>query len=116
MINIDATHVLCGLEVTDPQGARIGTVREVWSDPDTRKAAWALVDIGFLGRHHAFVPLNDAVVVPQHLAVSVPSEVVAEAPKVTPTGATMADAEHHALAEYYRTGMLACTDTSALCP
>lgn len=106
-MNIDTAHSLCGLEVKDPQGARIGRVREVWSNPDTREPAWAWVDIGFLGRHHAFVPLNDAVVVPKHLSVSVCSEVVAEAPRVVPTGDTMADIEHHVLAGYYRIGVLA---------
>ncbi len=105
MIRVDAAHVLRGLDVVDPQGERIGKVREVWTDADSGIAVWAWVDIGFLGRHHAFVPLSDAVVVPEHLSVSVPTEVVADAPGVTPTGDTMADEEEGALAAYYRAGV-----------
>jgi uncharacterized protein YrrD len=106
MIRVDAAHALRGLDVLDPQGERIGKVREVWTDADTGRPAWASVDIGFLGRHHAFVPLSDAVVVPEHLAVSVPTEVVADAPRVMPTGDTMAGPEEHALADYYRAGVV----------
>jgi hypothetical protein len=46
--------------------------------------------------------LSDAVVVPEHLSVSVPTGVVADAPGVTPVGDTMADEEEGALAAYYR--------------
>jgi uncharacterized protein YrrD len=106
-MRVDAAHELRGLEVLDPQGDRIGRVREVWTDADSGQPVWAWVDIGFLGRHHAFVPLSDAVVVPQHLTVSVPTEVVAEAPKVTPTGDVMATPEEAALATYYRSEVVA---------
>lgn len=102
MVRNDVAHALCGLEVRDSQGERIGKVREVWTDEATGHPAWAWVDTGFLGRHHAFVPLGEAVVVPEHLVVSVPTEVVADAPKVSPMGDTMAAVEQDALATYYR--------------
>jgi sporulation protein YlmC with PRC-barrel domain len=107
MMKVDPAHALRGLEVLDSQGKRIGKVREVWTDADSGQAAWATVDVGFLGRHHAFVPLSEAVVVPEHLAVSIPCEVVADAPRVMPTGETMAPPEEHALADYYRAGVVA---------
>lgn len=103
MIRVDAAHTLRGLEVQDSQGERIGKVREVWTDVDTGEAVWAWVDTGFLGCHHAFLPLREAVVVPEHLVVSMPAEVVAEAPRVTPTGDVMEDVEQDVLTSYYRT-------------
>ena len=39
---------------------------------------------------------------PAHLVVSVPTEVVADAPKVSPMGDTMEAVEQDALATYYR--------------
>ncbi len=107
MIRNDAAHALCGIEVRDARGDRIGKVREVWTDEDTGLPAWAWVDTGFLGRHHAFVPLTEAVVVPEHLEVPVPTRVVADAPKVTPVGDTMAEVERAALDTYYRTEVVA---------
>ncbi|MCA1655064.1 MAG: PRC-barrel domain-containing protein [Pseudonocardiaceae bacterium] len=98
----DDIENLCGLEVLDPHGEKIGTVREVWTDERTGKPAWAYVDTGFLGRHHSFVPLHKAVVVPEHLSVSVPKHLVEDAPPVSPLGDTMEDVEQQALESYYQ--------------
>jgi sporulation protein YlmC with PRC-barrel domain len=93
---------LCGVEVRDVTGDRIGKVREVWMDERTGAPTWVYVDIGFLGAHHSFVPLRDAVVGPEHLVVCVSKAVVDEAPRVRPMGDTMADVEQDVLDAYYR--------------
>jgi hypothetical protein len=93
---------ICGLEVRDPYGDKIGTVREVWTDEDTGEPVWACVDTGFLGRHHSFLPLNAATLVPGHLAVSVAKHHVDDAPQVHPMGNTMEPVEQDVLDAYYR--------------
>ncbi len=103
MIKDDFEVRLCGLEVRDPAGNRIGKVREVWTDEHTGEPTWVYVDTGFLGVHHSFVPLRDADFAPEHLVVSVSKEVVDEAPRVSPMGDTMADVEQDVLVAYYRT-------------
>lgn len=107
MIRVDPAHALRGLDVVDPGGERVGKVREVWTDADSGEPVFASVDVGFLGRHHAFLPLSDAVVVPEHIAVSTPAEVVCDAPRVAPTGDVLAAPEEHALSDYYRPGVVA---------
>lgn len=99
---IKSVSDLLGMDVLDPNGEKIGRVREVWADERTGEPAWASVDTGFLGIHHALVPLRDSVVVPAHLAVSVPKRVVEGAPRVSPVGDTMEDVEQRVLETHYR--------------
>lgn len=98
----DHNGEMCGLEVRDPNGDKIGRVREVWADERTGEPVWACVDTGFLGRHHAFVPLNAAAVAAGHLAISVLKQVVDGAPRVHPMGNTMEAVEQDVLSAYYR--------------
>jgi hypothetical protein len=98
----DHDEEMYGLEVRDPHGDKIGKVREVWTDEHTGEPTWACVDTGFLGRHHSFVPLSAAEVTPGCLAVSIPKQVVDDAPRVHPVGNTMEAVEQDVLRAYYR--------------
>jgi len=99
----DGDSEICGLDVRDPFGDKIGKVREVWADEHTGEPVWACVDTGFLGRHHSFLPLDAATVVPGHLAVSVTKHAVDDAPQVHPMGNMMEPVEQDVLNAYYRT-------------
>lgn len=92
-----------GLVMRDPQGRKIGRVREVWADEHTGEPAWLCVDTGFLGRHHSYVPAGATAAADDHVAVSIPKRVVAGAPRVRPVGNTMEAVEQDVLIAYYRT-------------
>ncbi|MFC4856835.1 PRC-barrel domain-containing protein [Actinophytocola glycyrrhizae] len=94
---------MCGLVMWDPHGKKIGTVREVWADERTGEPEWVSIGTGFLGRHHSFLPLNAVAVTPGHLAVSIPKQVVDDAPRVHPPGNPMEEVDQDVLRTYYRT-------------
>ncbi|MFI7672287.1 PRC-barrel domain-containing protein [Actinophytocola sp. NPDC049390] len=94
---------MCGLVVRDSHGEKIGKVREIWADEHTGTPTWICVDTGFLGRHHSFVPTGAVVRLPDHVAASIPKQVVDGAPRVHPVGDTMEAVEQDVLRAYYRT-------------
>ncbi|GGY06324.1 PRC-barrel domain-containing protein [Streptomyces hiroshimensis] len=70
---------LIGWKVFDRDGAKIGTVDEVYLDDATGEALWAAVRTGFF-RRDTFVPLATSEVVGQSLRTAYDRALIKEAP------------------------------------
>jgi sporulation protein YlmC with PRC-barrel domain len=60
-LGFELNHVedLRAAPVVDREGAKIGTVEDIFIDRQTGRPAWAAVSTGLLGRRHTLVPLFD---------------------------------------------------------
>ena len=70
---------LIGRKAYDREGAKIGTVDEVYLDDATGRPEWAAVRTGFFGRD-AFVPLEPSEIVDNALRVPFLRDLVRNAP------------------------------------
>lgn len=90
-----------GMNVIDPDGGKIGTLESVYVDTATDQPSFGAVTIGIIGRHRiAFVPLDGAMVAPDHLRVTVSKDVVKNAPAIDTDGELTADREPDVFAHY----------------
>lgn len=101
MISEQNVASLIGTNVTDPDGHKIGTVGQIYVDPDTGKPNWATVATGFFGTSESFVPLDGADVVDGDMQVPYTKEFVKDAPRIE-SDSELTDAEEANLYEYYR--------------
>lgn len=93
---------LLGGTVTDTNGHKIGTVGQVFVDPDTGRPNWATVVTGFFGTSESFVPLDRANTTPDgDLQVPCSKDEVKDAPRID-TDTDLSDAEEDRLYEYYQ--------------
>ncbi len=75
-----------GKTVVGSDGAKIGTIADVYFDKDTRQPEWALVNTGLFGTKSTFVPLRDATEADGGLRVPFDKATVKDAPKMDPDG------------------------------
>lgn len=100
MIDPRSTASLIGADVLDPDGEKIGTVGQVYLDPDTDRPLWATVKTGLFGSKESFVPLEGASYTDDRLHVEHSKEVVKHAPKIDADGALTHDEEDSLYAHY----------------
>jgi uncharacterized protein (TIGR02271 family) len=91
---------LIGGKVTDPDGHKIGTVGQVYVDPDTGRPNWATVSTGLFGTSESFVPLEQADATDEGLRVPYTKEFIKDAPRID-TDAELSAAEESRLYDYY---------------
>ncbi len=101
MISDHNLGALMGAPVTGPSNEKIGTVGQVFVDPDTGKPNWVTVQTGLFGRHESFVPVDDATWDREVLHVPFEKDVVKDAPRVDTDQALSAEDEI-SLYRYYR--------------
>jgi sporulation protein YlmC with PRC-barrel domain len=71
--------------VVDREGAKIGTIEDVFLDRHTGHPAWAAVKTGLLGRKHTLVPIVDAIFNPNaDVVVPFTKDQVKQAPSIEP--------------------------------
>jgi uncharacterized protein (TIGR02271 family) len=99
-----------GHDLVDRDGARAGSIVDLYVDEQTERPTWALVRTGLLGSRQTLVPLEQATVplaavVSGGGSVQVPLESAAilDAPSVA-VGEEISDAAAVALRRYYRLG------------
>lgn len=71
-----------GMDVTDPEGNRIGRVETIYLDNDTDQPEFALVNTGMFGSRSSFVPLRDAHVQSGRIEVPHRKDEVKDAPSI----------------------------------
>lgn len=71
-----------GCEVVDPDGDKIGRLKEVYFDTETQRPEWALIDTGLFGRRSTFVPLTGASREGDYVRVTFEKDQVKAAPNV----------------------------------
>jgi uncharacterized protein (TIGR02271 family) len=102
---------IVGAPVHDTDGDKIGTVGQVYVDPDTEKPLWATVKTGLFGTSESFVPLEDATWDRESLVVGYDKAKVKDAPRVESDGA-LSEEEEDSLYAYYGIGSGAASTTT----
>jgi uncharacterized protein (TIGR02271 family) len=100
MIDTSNINTLMGATVYDNDGDKIGTVGQVYVDPDNGSAAWLTVKTGLFGTKESFVPATDATLDGDSVRVGYDKAFVKDAPRVDTDGELDQD-ETDALYDYY---------------
>ncbi|MGR7002441.1 PRC-barrel domain-containing protein [Yinghuangia aomiensis] len=82
MITHDQLKNVVDHPVFDTDGKKIGDARHVFFDDASGKPEWVTVKTGLFGNHESFVPIRDAQVVDDHMAVPFSKNKVKDAPSV----------------------------------
>ena len=101
MISEQNIAALIGGNVTDPEGHKIGSVGQIYVDPDTGRPNWATVTTGFFGTSQSFVPLDQADEVDGGLRVPFTKDFVKDAPRID-ADTDLSDGEEASLYDYYQ--------------
>jgi uncharacterized protein (TIGR02271 family) len=104
MINTSNIDTLIGANVVDSDGDKIGSVGQVYVDPDTGQPNWITVRTGFFGMRESFVPLDAAEQRGDDIRVPYTKDFVKDAPNIDHGGALEED-ETDNLYAYYQSGM-----------
>jgi hypothetical protein len=89
-----------GDDLTDQDGAKIGTIDEIYLDADSGEPEWALVTTGLFGNKRTFIPLAEASEEDGSLRVPIAKDTVKEAPQIDATGQLTKDEEANLYAHY----------------
>ncbi|MEX1079565.1 MAG: PRC-barrel domain-containing protein [Homoserinimonas sp.] len=109
MISNENLGALMGAPVVGPDDERIGTVGQVFVDPNTGSPNWVTVLTGMFGRHETFVPLDEATWDREVLHIPFEKDLVKEAPRIDTEEALEPQAEDE-LYRYY--GLEPAVDTT----
>lgn len=103
MISNHNLGALMGAPVQGNDGDKIGTVGQIFVDPDSGNPNWITVHTGLFGRHETFVPLDNATWDYEVLHVPFDKKTIKEAPRIDTDEAL--SSQHEAdLYRYYRLG------------
>lgn len=75
-----------GGNVVDSEGAKIGSIGQVYVDDDTSRPSWVTVKTGLFGTSESFVPLEGARTDGSDIVVPYTKDKVKDAPRVEPDG------------------------------
>ena len=89
-----------GRTITGSDGEKIGTISEIYEDPQTGKPEWATVSSGLFGTKSNFVPLAGASPEGENVRAQVTKDQVKDAPGVEPDG-ELSEQEERRLFEHY---------------
>jgi len=101
MISSQNSASLVGVDVTDADGNRIGTVGQIFVDPATGTPTWATVKSGLFGTSHSFVPVEHADEVGGNLHLPFSKDAVKNAPRIADDG-ELSSVDEASLLAYYR--------------
>jgi len=100
MIDTNSIQTLPGAKVVDPDGDKIGTVKQVYVSDDGGQPLFVTVNTGLFGTHESFVPLTAADIDGDTLRVAYDKATVKDAPNVAADGA-ISDEEQDTIFDYY---------------
>ncbi len=89
-----------GANLVDSSGDKIGKIDEIYLDDRTGQPEWASVNTGLFGTKSTFVPLANATVSGDSLAVPYPKSQVKDAPNIDEDG-HLDEAQERQLYQYY---------------
>jgi len=101
MISNQNSASLIGVDVTDADGNKIGTVGQIFVDPATGTPTWATVKSGLFGTSHSFVPVERADEVGGNLHLPYSKDAVKNAPRTADDG-ELSNVDEANLLAYYR--------------
>jgi hypothetical protein len=82
VINDSNIGGMTGAPVHGPDDRKIGTVGQVFVDPDTGMPNWITVHTGLFGRRASLVPLDGATWDNEVIRVAIPKETIKDAPRI----------------------------------
>jgi uncharacterized protein (TIGR02271 family) len=100
MISEQNIASLIGAHVVDTEGNKVGSVGQIYVDPETGRPNWATVKTGFFGSSESFVPLEQADDVNGDLRVPFSKDFVKDSPRTAVDGEISQD-EEDSLYTYY---------------
>ena len=100
MITQNDIQTLVGVDVYETDGAKIGSVGQVYLDNRTGEPEWVSVKTGLFGTKESFVPLGTATFSGDRITVPFPKDQVKNAPQIDPDG-ELSPAEEDELYRYY---------------
>jgi uncharacterized protein (TIGR02271 family) len=100
MIDSNTIQTLPGAKVVDPDGDKIGTVKQVYVSDDGGQPLFVTVNTGLFGTKESFVPLTAADFDDGTLRVAYDKGVIKGAPNVDADGA-ISDDEQDTIFDYY---------------
>ena len=103
MIDTNNLASLIGAHVLDSDGDKIGTVGQVYVDPDTSAPTWVTIKTGLFGGSQSFAPIQSATWNNSELTVPYEKAFVKDAPRIDDDGA-LSDEEENTLYAYYGMG------------
>jgi len=103
MINTTNLDALIGTDVIGADGDKIGSVGQVYVDPDSGRPNWITVRTGLFGMRESFVPLDTAEQTGDDIRVPYTKDFVKDAPNIDHEGALEED-ETDNLYAYYEGG------------
>src|SRR5205814_3178817 len=97
--NIGEWH---GKDLVDPNGEKIGKLKDVYVDVETNEPMFGTVKEGLIGRHLTFVPLPGLTIGPDSLQVVVSKDQVKAAPNVDIEGEELSQHDESNLYHHYQ--------------
>jgi uncharacterized protein (TIGR02271 family) len=114
MIDNATVNSIFDAKVVDLNGAKVGTVKQVYLDNDNGQPLFASVATGLFGTSESFVPLQDATFTGDELRVGYDKDKIKDAPQIAADG-DLSENEQDRIWDYYglgTTGAVAGTDTT----
>lgn len=100
MISSDQISEVVGSSAYDSDGAKVGTVGQIYLDDKSGEPSWATVNTGLLGSSESFVPVEDAALTDRGFVLGYSKDKVKGAPRVAGDGHLTPEDEAQ-LYEYY---------------
>jgi len=82
MTNAQSPQAYLGRDAVDPQGTKIGSVKQVYLDDETGQPDWVTVHTGLFGMKEHFAPLQGSTLDGDHLVLPFGKDVVKDSPDV----------------------------------
>jgi uncharacterized protein (TIGR02271 family) len=104
-LTTDQARTLAGSggNVVSTSGGKIGSIGQIYLDDATGQPSWITAKTGLFGTSESFVPLENATVSGNDVAVAYDKDKVKDAPRVDPDG-SLSPEEEDRLYEYYGLG------------
>ena len=104
-LTTDQARTLAGSggNVVSTSGGKIGSIGQIYLDDATGQPSWITVKTGLFGTSESFVPLENATVQGDDVAVGYDKDKIKDAPRVDPDG-SLSPEEEDRLYEYYGLG------------
>jgi uncharacterized protein (TIGR02271 family) len=113
MIDTNNVNDLIGATVYDTTDDKVGTVGQVYVNPDTQAPLWITIKTGLFGTSESFAPISDATFDGDSIRIPYEKAFVKDAPRVADDGTLSAD-EESSLYAYYGDGSGLTADTTTV--
>lgn len=104
MITKDMTRELIGRQVVDNHGEKVGKIGQIYLDERSGDPTWATVNTGLFGTKESFVPLQNADVHDNDVALGVEKKAVKDCPHVGRSDERLTGSEEDELYRHYGIG------------